>query len=59
MCASETDPLYDKKISLLTSDKLEMCKQFLEQFNCVFTTPLLRKQVIDPDVFFSIESIAY
>ena len=32
VCASETGPLYDKKISLLTSDKLEMCTILLEQF---------------------------
>ena len=59
VCASETGPLYDKKISLLTSDKLEMCTILLEQFNGVFTTPLSNKQVIDPDVFFPVESIAY
>ena len=28
-CASETGPLYDKKIHLLTSDKLEMCTLLL------------------------------
>ena len=33
--ASETGPFYDKKISLLTSDKLEMCTILLEQFNSV------------------------
>ena len=25
VCSSEIGPLYDKKINLLTSDKLEMC----------------------------------
>ena len=59
MCASEIGPLYDKKRNLLTSDKLEMCAILLEQFNSVFTNPLPKKQVIDPDVFFSVESIAY
>ena len=59
VCASETGPLYDKKISLLTSDKLEMCTILLEQFNSVLTTPLPSKQVIGPYVFFSVESIAY
>ena len=57
MCASEIGPLYDKKRNLLTSDKLEMCAILLEQFNSVFTTPHLNKQVFDPDVFFSVESI--
>ena len=59
VCASEIGPLYDKKGNLLTSDKLEMCAILLEQFNSVFRTPLPNKQVIDPDVFFSVESIAY
>ena len=36
-----------------------MCAILLEQFNSVFTTPLPNKQVIDPYVFFSVESIAY
>ena len=36
-----------------------MCTSLLEQFNNVFTTPLPSKQVIDPDVFFSVESITY
>ena len=49
--------LYDKKRNLLTSDKLEMCTIFLEQFNSVFTTPLPNKQVPDPASFFSVESI--
>ena len=35
VCASETGTLYDKKRSLLTSDKLEMCTILLEQFNSV------------------------
>ena len=55
MCASEIGPLYDK--NLLTFDKLEMCAILLEQFNSVFTTPQPNKQVFDPDVFFSVESI--
>ena len=59
VCASETGPLYDKNISLMTSDKLEMCKILLEQFNSVLTIHLPSKQIIDPDVFFSVESIAY
>ena len=59
VCASETGPFYDKRRSLLTSDKLEMCTILLEQFNSVFTTPLPSKQAIDPDVFFYDESIAY
>ena len=59
MCASETGHLYDKKRSLLTSAKLEMCTILFEQFNSVFTTPLPSKQVIDPDILFSVESIAY
>ena len=59
MCASETGRLYNKKRSLLTSDKLEMCTILLEQFNCVFRTPLPSKQVIDPEVLLSVESIAY
>ena len=54
MCA-----LYDKKRNLLTSDKFEMCAILLEQFNSVCTTPLPNKQVIDPDVFFSVESITH
>ena len=45
VCASETGPLYDKKINLLTSDTLEMCTILLEQFNSVFTIPLPSKQV--------------
>ena len=57
MCASEIGPLYDKKINLLTSDKLEMCALLLEQFISVFTTPHPNKQVFDPDIFFSVESI--
>ena len=57
VCASEIGPLYDKKRNLLTSDKLEMCAILLEQFNSVFTTPHPNKQVFDPDVFFSVESI--
>ena len=36
VCASETGPLYDKKRSLLTSAKLEMCTILLEQFHSVF-----------------------
>ena len=36
-----------------------MCAILLEQFHSDFTTPLLNKQVIDPDAFFSVESIAY
>ena len=32
---------------------------FNEQFNSVFTTPLPSKLVIEPDVFFYVESIAY
>ena len=35
VCASESGPLYDKKINLLTSDKLEMCTILLEQLNSV------------------------
>ena len=57
MCASEIGPLYDKQRNLLTSDKLEMCAILLEQFNSVFTTLRSNKQVFDPDVFFSVESI--
>ena len=57
VCASEIGPLYDKKMNLLTSDKLEMCAILLEQFNSVFTTPHPNKHVFDPDVFFSVESI--
>ena len=57
MCVSDTGPLYDKKINLLTSDKLEMCIILLEQFNSVLTMPLPNKQVINPDSLFSIESI--
>ena len=57
VCASEIGPLYDKKRNLLTSDKLEMCAILLEQFNSVLTTPHHNKQVYDPDVFFSVESI--
>ena len=57
VCASEIGPLYDKKRNLLTSDKLEMCAILLEQFNSVFTTPHPNKQVFDPDVFLSVESI--
>ena len=34
-----------------------MCAILLEQFNSVFTTPHPNKQVFDPDVFFSVESI--
>ena len=34
-----------------------MCAILLEQFNSVFTTPHLNKQVFDPVVFFSVESI--
>ena len=57
MCSSEIGPLCDKKRNLLTSDKLEMCAILLEQFYSVFTTPHPNKQVFDPDVFFSVESI--
>ena len=57
MCVSDTGPLYDKKINLLTSDKLEMCTIFIGQFNSAFTTPLPNKQVMDPESFFSVESI--
>ena len=35
MYASEIGPPYDKKVNLLTSDKLEMCAILLEQFNSV------------------------
>ena len=49
VCASEIDPLYDKKRNLLTSDKIEMCAILLEQFN----------SVLQPLYFFSVESIAY
>ena len=42
---SDIGPLYDKKINLLTSDKLDMCTILPEQFNCVFTKPLPNKQV--------------
>ena len=57
VCSCEIGPLYDKKRNFLTSDKLEMCAILLEQFNSVFTTPHPNKQVFDPDVFFSVESI--
>ena len=57
MCANEIGPFYDKKINLLTSEKLEMCAILLEQFDSVFTTPHPNKQVFDPDVFYSVESI--
>ena len=48
-------------MNLLTSDKLEMWAILLERLNSVFynPTPLPSKQVIDPDVFFSVESIPY
>ena len=59
MCASETGPLYDKKRNLLTSDKLEMCTILLEQFNSVLQPLFSSIQVIDPDVYYSVESIAY
>ena len=36
-----------------------MCAILLEQFNSIFTTPLPNKQVIYPDAFFCVESIAY
>ena len=55
MCVSDIGPLYDKKINLLTSDKL--CTILLKQFNSLCTTPLPNKQVTDPDSFFSVESI--
>ena len=42
---------YAKKFSVCASDKLEMCAILLEQFNSVFTTPLLNKQVIDTAMF--------
>ena len=57
MCVSDIGPFYDKKINLLTSDKLEMCTILLKQFNNVGTTPLVHKQVTDPESFFSVESI--
>ena len=57
MCVSDAGPLYDKKRNLLTSDKLEMCTILLEQFISVFTTPLPNKQVTEPELFFSVESI--
>ena len=57
MCVSDIGPLYDKKINLLTSDKLEMCTIFHTQFNSVCTTPFPNKQVTDPDSFVSVESI--
>ena len=57
VCVSNIGPLYDKKINLLTSDKLEMCTILLKQFNSVCTTPLQNKQVTDPESFFSAESI--
>ena len=57
MCVSDIGPLYDKKKNLLTSDKLEMCKILLEQFNSVSTMPLPNKQVTNPESFFSVESI--
>ena len=39
VCASETGPHYDKKRSLLTSDKLEMPTIVHEQLNSVFYNP--------------------
>ena len=57
MCVSDIGPFYDKKINLLTSDKLEMCTLLLKQFNRVCTMPLPKKQVTDPESFFSVESI--
>ena len=57
MCVSDTGPPYDKKRNLLTSDKLEICMNLLEQFNSVFTTPIPNKHVPDHDSFFSVESI--
>ena len=57
MCVSDIGPLYDKKRGLLTSNKLEMCTLLLKQFNSVCTTPLPNKQVTDPELLFSVESI--
>ena len=34
-----------------------MCTILLKQFNSVCTTPLQNKQVIDPELFFSVESV--
>ena len=39
VCVSDTGPLYDKKINLLTSDKFDMCTILLEQFNSVLLRP--------------------
>ena len=36
-----------------------MCAILFKQFNSIFTTHIPNKQVIDPDVLFSVESIAY
>ena len=57
VCVNDVGPLYDKKINLLTSDKLDMCTILLKQFNRVCTTPLPMKLVTDPESFFSAESI--
>ena len=39
VCVSDIGPLYDKKINLLTSDKLEMCTLLLKQFNSFVLHP--------------------
>ena len=57
MCVSDIGFFYDKKLNLLTSDKLDMCTILLEKFNHVFTTPLPNKQVTDPESLISVESI--
>ena len=36
-----------------------MCVILLEQLNSAFTIPCPNKQVIDPDLFFSVESVTY
>ena len=57
MCVSDIGFFNDKKLNLLTSDKLDMCTILLEKFNHVFTTPLPNKQVTDPESLISVESI--
>ena len=39
--------------TVLTHDKLEMCKLLLDHFHSVFTTPDPSKVILDPKTFFT------
>ena len=57
ICKSNIGPIKNPHTQLLVNEKLEICSLLLDQFNSVFTSPIINIIVHDPVSFFSCQSL--